>query len=140
MKYHTSPKKIGSILTKLRRWRENPAEMFGGINIVGCGDFHQFSPVSGTPVYKANWSEDWHGSVNACIFLQNDHRFEDDPTYGQILRRLRNGKQSGDDIHKNNTSWLGNDDVSLPTDGNICYACPITKIVMPSAHEYFLTL
>ena len=101
--------------------------MFGGINIVGCGDFHQFPPMSGTPVYKANWSEHWHGSVNACIFLQNDHRFEDDPTYGQILGRIRKGEQTMDDIHKINTRWLGNDDVSLPSDGNICYACPINK-------------
>ena len=37
------------------------------------------------------------------------------------------GTQTKDDIKTINTRWLGNDDVILPNDGNVCYACPLNK-------------
>ena len=37
------------------------------------------------------------------------------------------GMQTKDDIKTLNTRWLGNDDVILPNDDNVCYACPLNK-------------
>ena len=101
--------------------------MYGGINIVAIGDKHQFYPVGGDPVFKVRWSEHWHGSVNCCIFLKNDHRFKDDPLFGQILKRMRMGNTTLDDIKIINKRWLGNSNVHLPHDGNICYAVPFNR-------------
>ena len=94
---------------------------------MSIGDKHQFCPVSGKPVFKVGWSEHWHGSVNCCIFLKNDHRFKDDPEFGQILHRVRMGTATLEDIKTINKRWLGNPDVELPTDRNICYAVPFNK-------------
>ena len=35
---------------KARILKREPAKMYGGMKIVGIGDFHQFCPVSGSPV------------------------------------------------------------------------------------------
>jgi hypothetical protein len=112
---------------KLRRLKCVPDKMYGGVPIIVAGDFHQMCPVSGQPVYKSGWSEYWHGAVNCCIFLKNDHRFKDDPLFGQILSRLRMGKLTKEDIRRINERWLGNDGVDVPTTGDVCYACPLNK-------------
>ena len=91
-----------------------------------CGNWRQAS-VSGKPVFKVGWSEHWHGSVNCCTFLKNDHRFKDNHEFGKILHRVRMGTATLEDIKTINKRWLGNPDVELPTDGNICYAVPFNK-------------
>ena len=37
------------------------------------------------------------------------------------------GQHTKEDIQKINERWLGNDEVSLPSDGDICYACPYNR-------------
>ena len=118
--------------------KREPAKVYGGVNIVAIGDKHQFCPVSGKPVFKVRWSEHWHGSVNCCIFLKNDHRFKDDPKFGKILHRVRMGTATLADIKTINKRWLGNPDVELPTDGNICYAVPFNKIALLLVHRCLL--
>ena len=100
--------------------------MYGGVNIICAGDFHQIRPVTGNPVYK-KWNEHWQGSINCSIFLKNDHRFKDDPLYGQILGRMRMGEVTKEDIECLNKRWIGNKDAKLPKTGEICYACPYNK-------------
>ena len=112
---------------KLRKIKGVPDKMYGNVPIVLAGDFHQLCPVSGQPVYKNSWSECWHGSVNVCIFLKNDHRFKDDPRFGKLLSRIRVGEATKEDIHEINKRWLGNQDIELPSDNDVCYACPTNK-------------
>ena len=61
--------------------------MYGGKIIVAIGDFHHIPPCFGDPVYRSRWVEQWHVSVNCIIFLENDHRFKDDPEFGEILQK-----------------------------------------------------
>ena len=112
---------------KLRKIKEERDVFYGGVPIVLAGDFHQLRPCGGIPVYKNSWSECWHGSVNCCIFLKNDHRFKNDPLFGKILGRIRMGQETKKDIKEINKRWLGNEDIELPADGEICYACPYNK-------------
>ena len=90
---------------KLRKIKEERDVFYGGVPIVLAGDFHQLRPCGGIPVYKNSWSECWHGSVNCCIFLKNDHRFKNDPLFGKILGRIRMGQETKKDI-KENSEWI----------------------------------
>lgn len=64
---------------------------------------------------------------NCAIFLNNNHRFKDDPQYGEILARMRMGIDTKADQKAINSCADDNHNVHLPTDPNICYACPTNK-------------
>jgi hypothetical protein len=36
----------------------------------------------------------WEQALNCAIFLNNSHRFKDDPEYGMILKRMRMGEDT----------------------------------------------
>ena len=87
---------------KLSCLRQNRNLPYGGLHIVFAGDFRQLEPVSRPhsskkPVYSENCVEfkDW---VNCYIELQGTHRFKDDPAWGALLLRFRNGTVTGQDI------------------------------------------
>ena len=48
----------------------------------------------------------WYGLVNTVVFLQNDHRFKDDPEYGRLVERFSNGKATKNDIKSINSRLL----------------------------------
>ena len=103
---------------------------YGGVSIVFSGDFHQLQPVCKTDEILYSGSAGataWENTINCAIFLENSHRFKDDPEYGEILGRMRMGKDTREDREKINTRVIGTNDVELPTDPNACYACPINK-------------
>mgnify|MGYP003331946039 CR=1 FL=1 len=82
---------------KLRR-PEYSDEVFAKSNIIFIGDLHQMTPIKGDAIYK-KYHALWHGSINTAIFLDNNHRFNCDLNWGDILYRMYCGKSTRDDIN-----------------------------------------
>jgi len=98
--------------------------LFGGIHIVYGGDFMQLAPVQGTPIYSSFDDILWHQSLNAAVFLDvTNHRFKNDPNWGEILQRVQIGQPTDDDIQVMNERLLSK--VKLPD----IVDCDKTKIV-----------
>ena len=51
--------------------------------------FFQMLPVKGSPLFKNNTLQ--FIAINRAVFLNISHRFDKDPTYGEIMRRYRIG-------------------------------------------------
>ncbi|KAL7527853.1 hypothetical protein ACHAXR_004496 [Thalassiosira sp. AJA248-18] len=72
----------------------------------------------------------FEGSINTAIFLEKSHRFDEDPVFGALLKRVWKGELTEEDIQMLNTRVVGQNGVTLPavtTDDDACYACPINK-------------
>ena len=106
---------------------------FGGIHIVFSGDFHQLRPVKCEQhgvLFEGVMNGLFEGSINTAIFLENSHRFHDDPDYGELLKRFWLGKLTEEDIDTLNSRLVGQNGVCVPKDGpdaDIRYACPFNK-------------
>ena len=74
---------------KLRRLTKRDDVLFGRVIVIFVGDFHQMHPVKATPLYRDNIVQ--FRSINSAVFLNRSHRFKQDPIFGEILRRFRNG-------------------------------------------------
>ena len=111
--------------------------MYEGKIIVAIGDFHQIPPCSGDPVYRCRWLEQWHGSVNCVVFLENDHRFKDDPNFGEILCRMQSEQHTKEDIQKSMRDGL--EMTMYPFHQMEISAMPVHTIgtEMQSAQAYF---
>ena len=87
----------------LRYAKEKPNEWFGGIIVIFAGDFFQYPPVMGTPLYtpianqgKANDDEfkkrfgrlAWK-TVDTVIEMTEQHRMKDDKEYAEAVLHLR---------------------------------------------------
>jgi hypothetical protein len=121
-------KRLFPILDKnLRILTGNRDLLYGGIHIVFIGDFMQLAPVNGTPIFSSFDDIHWHGSLNGAVFLdQGNHRFRNDPEWGEILQRIQVGEVTDDDISKINQRILGK--VQLPdlvdcSESRIVYGC-----------------
>ena len=112
---------LANLDSKLRRLRNRPSDMYGGISIIFAGDFHQIRCVNGKPLFM-QFSTHWQGSINCTIFLEGMHRFKDDPEWGRILGRIRAGQDTEADRKKINERFLGLEEVELPDGGDVCYA------------------
>ena len=75
----------------------------------------------GSPLFKGTTLQ--FGAINKAISLNVSHRFEDDPSYGEIMRRFRMGLVTKEDIKTINTRFIGNINVSLPPITNLRCAC-----------------
>jgi hypothetical protein len=87
----------------LRFAKENPDVWFGGINVIFFGDFYQFPPVGGSPLYtpisvyagqskaeiKKRLGRMAWKMVNTVISLSEQERMKEDPVYGNVLNHLR---------------------------------------------------
>jgi len=98
---------------------------FGGINIVFVGDMRQLEPVGSfkKPIYADDVPE-FKTWINSYIELQNIHQFKDDPEWGALLLRFRNGDVTTSDIQTINqrvvTSETGlSDEIRYATYYNI---------------------
>ena len=69
----------------------------------------------------------WEDTINCSIFLENSHRFKDDPEYGQILARMRMGQDIKEDRKTINTRVIGKCGVEVPDVEEPSYACPTNK-------------
>ena len=66
-------------------------KVFGGYSIIFAGDFRQLKPSGlsdNNLLYSRQWINLWNESINTIILLDNDHRFKDDPEYGQIMKKM----------------------------------------------------
>ena len=86
--------------------------LFGGVSVILVGDFHQMKPVMGTPLYKVNGVQ--FTAINQVVFLNRSHRFKNNPEFGQILCRFRNGDITEDDMILINSRFIENPGVTLP--------------------------
>jgi hypothetical protein len=113
--------------TTLRQLKCKPAQIYGGINIVFVGDFLQLPPSLGQPIYHDSGDIHWHGSINACVMLdQGIHRFKKDPEWGEMLSRIYCGNMTEDDIRKINTRIIGQAQLPENVDcmeTRVAYAC-----------------
>jgi hypothetical protein len=64
--------------------------------------------------------------LNAVLILNNEHRFKDDPRYGQMLKRMWFDDLSLEDREWINSRTVHGKNVKLPNilEGESCYACP----------------
>jgi hypothetical protein len=53
--------------------------------------------------------------INAIIILDNNHRFKEDPEYGQMLKRMWNGDLSTEAHKRINTRVIGYNGLQLPS-------------------------
>lgn len=99
----TSAQLLCEIDQALRFAKENQDDWFGGITVVFAGDFYQFPPVSGTPLYtpipvNGKQTNDellrrlghlaWK-SVNIVVELTEQQRMKADKEYSEAVQRLR---------------------------------------------------
>ncbi len=56
----------------------------------------------------------WENNINLVIILKNEHRFKDDPQYGQMLKRMWSGDLSKEDHKKINNRVIGYNGLRLP--------------------------
>jgi hypothetical protein len=100
---------------KLKLLKESVHGRYGNLHMVFIGDFSQLEPVSGKPMYYETNFPIWHDWVNCFIELSGQHRFKEDPDFGDIMKRIRNGQGTNADIAVLNTRVIGADHPNAPT-------------------------
>ena len=104
----------------LRQLKQQLSAKYGGLYVVFCGDMRQLEQVGKGkyPIYQDNCPEfkEW---VNCFIELKGLHRFKDDPEWGRLLQRMRDGALTPQDIITLNERVVANG-AELPE--NIRYA------------------
>ena len=106
--------------------------VYGGISIVFAGDFHQLKPICTEDEVLYSDSPPaamWENAINCAIFLDNSHRFKNDPLFGEILDRMRNGEDTLQDRLEINKRVVGSKNLlALPENApDACYACSTNK-------------
>jgi hypothetical protein len=91
---------IKNIFSRMRQLGDRNG-LYGGFNVVFSGDYSQLEPVQnkGTTVYNNTTLAEFHNMLNCYIELEGMHRFRDDPEWGELLKRFRNGLPLPSDIH-----------------------------------------
>ena len=113
-----SAKEVDTLDKKLRELKRSHADLFGGMNILFCGDFRQLEPCRGSPLYSQNDNDKkWSNSLNCYLELKGMFRFEQDPEWGRILARIRTDTHTSKDIDEINKRTLRNLG-SLPPHGS----------------------
>tara|TARA_Y100000816_G_C26100900_1_gene583377 strand:- start:274 stop:1608 length:1335 start_codon:yes stop_codon:yes gene_type:complete len=78
-------------------------EVFGGIQMICCGDFYQLPPVckDRTNVAESNFcfqSNTWEKTFHNSYLFDVNFRQNNDPTYFNMLQEIREGKVSFDTV------------------------------------------
>lgn len=99
------------------RYVKSNNEFFGGIIVIFAGDFYQFPPVMGTPLYNPikNYAKitqeellkrlgrlAWK-SVTDVVILEEQERMKKDPLYGRAVLNLRKRQCTQADVNLFNT-------------------------------------
>ncbi len=85
-----SDKNLNTLDVKLKEIG-NRAKPFGGYSIIFSGDFRQLDSVGSTELdllFSSLSSKHWNNCIKAIIILDKDHRFKEDPEYGQMLKKI----------------------------------------------------
>ena len=112
-----SDKNLNTLDVKLKEIG-NRAKPFGGFSIIFAGDFCQLEPVGSTEfdlLFSSLSSRHWDNCINAIIILDNDHRFKEDPEYGQMLKRMWIGDLTTEDCKRINSRVIGYNGLQLPS-------------------------
>lgn len=99
-------------------------KVYGGFNVVFSGDFRQLKPVGGDSIYLKRRPL-WDNSLNTYVELNGMHRFAEDPEWGQILQRFREGVPLPSDFKTINSRLLATCSDPVPDDTR--YACFFNK-------------
>jgi len=84
------------------------------LNVVFIGDFRQLDPVKKQPLYN-DADRVFENYINCYLELVGQHRFKDDPEWGEMLSKFRNGTISEYDIKTlNDKIWIGSKNVQEP--------------------------
>jgi len=104
------------------------SHLFGGLNIIFCGDFSQLNPVGKKDViYDQSRNPLW-GMINRVLNLtMTNWRFLKDQQKGNLLQRMHHGESRREDIKLMNSRVVG-ENLALPIfeelQGNdFSYAC-----------------
>ena len=115
---------IENLDKKLRDLMRNGNSLFGGMNIIFCGDFRQLEPCTGKALYSSNHADKkWVHSINVYIELKGTWRFKDDPEWGRILSRIRSNTHTMHDIDAINACTLderAKRGEYIPSDASYC--------------------
>ena len=106
---------------KQMRLLKKCTQLYGKCHIIFAGDFHQLQPIGGTALFAADTVQ--FGAINKAIFLNITWRYKDDPEFGDIMRRFRNGHVTEQDIDRLNSRYIENDNVNLPPVNEMRFAC-----------------
>ena len=111
---------------KLCLLKETVDDRYGGLHVIFTGDFSQLEPVGGDPLYHQPNFAPWHDWINCYIELTGEHRFRNDPEFGRVLKRIREGRPTPEDIAYLNTRIINGDHPHAPTmadvPNNVAYA------------------
>ncbi len=104
---------LSDIDQALRYAKERLHEWFGGLIVIFSGDFYQFPPVSGSPLYQPVSQHSlscsskelqkrlgrlaWR-SLTDVVELTEQQRMKDDPVYAQAVLHLRERVCNTDDV------------------------------------------
>jgi len=91
---------------QLSALKEARSKKYGGLNIVFAGDFRQLKPVGEKSLYEDTGLAQWHDWVNCFIKLCGNHRFGNDPEYGEVCKRFRDGVPTDNDFEYMNERVL----------------------------------
>jgi PIF1-like helicase len=78
---------------------QNANAKFGGIHILFVGDMSQLDPVGQKPMYRETDLPLWTEWVDIFLELKTNHRFKNDPKWGEILCRFRNEGPTIEDVN-----------------------------------------
>ena len=99
---------------------------FGNLQMIFAGDFCQLKPPDNfsQPLYTYKDLGLWHEGVDTFLELKTNHRFKDDPEWGELLERYRADGPSTQDIEAINKRVVGEGKHLSAKDlpDNLCYA------------------
>ena len=72
---------------------------YGGVEMIFAGDFRQMHPVKALPIYRSQSNGYYfERHINCYIELTGKHRFKQDPKWGEVLTRFRDGELTAEDM------------------------------------------
>lgn len=92
---------------RLKKLKEQYGLNFGGIHVVFAGDFSQLRPPQSRPLFLEKPLPIWDDLVHTFFELRTNHRFSNDPGWGQLLERYRDTGPTNEDIDLINSRVVG---------------------------------
>ena len=119
--------KLKRLDRRLKEMRDR-SKPFGGFSIVFAGDFRQLQPrvSADNLLFSRSSSNLWINSIKNIHILNNEHRFKDDPAYGQMMTKMWEKDLPKSKRKILNTRTIKKNGLTLPTtfNGEMSYASP----------------